>query len=58
MYVSELDRPWLETPFLFQGFCVRSEDEITALRKHCHTVVVDTRNEPERAAAAAPRAPT
>jgi len=20
MYVSELDRPWLETPFLFQGF--------------------------------------
>ena len=20
MYVSQLDRPWLETPFLFQGF--------------------------------------
>jgi putative nucleotidyltransferase with HDIG domain len=54
MYVSELDRPWLETPFLFQGFCVRSEDEIAALRKHCRNVVVDTRNEPDPAPAAAP----
>ena len=24
MYVSQLDRPWLETPFLFQGFCIRT----------------------------------
>jgi len=24
MYVAELDRPWLESPFLFQGFKVSS----------------------------------
>lgn len=45
MYVSELDRPWLETPFLFQGFYIRNQDEIDALRKHCRSVVVDTRVE-------------
>lgn len=47
MYVSELDRPWLETPFLFQGFYIRSEEEISALRRHCRSVVVDTRVENE-----------
>lgn len=41
LYVSELDRPWLETPFLFQGFKVRDDDDIAELRKHCKTVVVD-----------------
>ena len=24
MYVSRLDRPWLETPFLFQGFYIEN----------------------------------
>ncbi|MGH8250866.1 MAG: HD-GYP domain-containing protein [Steroidobacteraceae bacterium] len=43
MYVSELDRPWLETPFLFQGFYVRNQDEIAALKSHCRSIVVDTR---------------
>ena len=41
MYVSKLDRPWLETPFLFQGFYVRGEDDIVALRNHCKTVFID-----------------
>jgi HD-GYP domain-containing protein (c-di-GMP phosphodiesterase class II) len=41
MYVSELDRPWLETPFLLQGFEVREEREIAALQKHCRYVYVD-----------------
>ena len=45
MYVSELDRPWLETPFLFQGFYIRNQDEIDALRNHCRSIVVDTRIE-------------
>jgi HD-GYP domain-containing protein (c-di-GMP phosphodiesterase class II) len=45
MYVSELDRPWLETPFLFQGFYIRNQDEIIALRSHCKSVIVDTRVE-------------
>jgi hypothetical protein len=30
MYVSELDRPWLETPFLFQGFYVSNDAELAA----------------------------
>lgn len=42
MYVSELDRPWLDTPFLFQGFVIRGTEELGALRKHCRVVTVDT----------------
>lgn len=41
MYVSELDRPWLETPFLFQGFYIRSKNEIDELHEHCEFVYVD-----------------
>ncbi len=41
MYVAELDRPWEETPFLFQGFTVRSEDDIRTVQAHCRHVVVD-----------------
>src|SRR5690554_2522887 len=28
MYVSRLDRPWEDSPFLFQGFEITSRDEI------------------------------
>lgn len=45
MYVSELDRPWLETPFLFQGFYIRNEEEIKALSTHCQHVFVDSDEE-------------
>ena len=41
MYVSELDRPWLETPFLFQGFEIRSQEDIEQLRHHCKFVYID-----------------
>jgi len=44
MYVIELDRAWLGTPFDFQGFPVTSEDQIDALKAHCRSVYVD----PER----------
>lgn len=40
MYVAQLDCPWLETPFLFQGFYIRDEDEIGDLKKHCKHVHV------------------
>lgn len=43
MYVSELDRPWLETPFLLQGFEIRTDDELRELRKRCQYVYVDVR---------------
>lgn len=41
MFVSELDRPWLETPFLFQGFLVETQDELAALQEICDYVYVD-----------------
>lgn len=41
MYVSELDRPWTETPFIFQGFTIDSEAQIEELRRYCDYVLVD-----------------
>jgi putative nucleotidyltransferase with HDIG domain len=41
MYVTELDRPWRETPFLFQGFEIRTQGDIEELRQYCRQVVVD-----------------
>ena len=41
MYVSELDRPWIETPFLFQGFRITNQDELNKLAEICKFVVVD-----------------
>ncbi|MEM1111486.1 MAG: HD-GYP domain-containing protein [Pseudomonadota bacterium] len=43
MYVSSLDRPWLETPFLLQGFLIETSEEIQQLRKHCTFVYIDSR---------------
>lgn len=41
MYVAALDRPWLESPFLFQGFIVDTEEDLELLRKHCNYVFID-----------------
>jgi HD-GYP domain-containing protein (c-di-GMP phosphodiesterase class II) len=41
MYVVELDRPWLETPFLFQGFEIKTKAEIQAIRNVCEFVYID-----------------
>lgn len=41
MYVAELDRPWLETPFLFQGFYLESGEEIAELQQYCEHVYID-----------------
>jgi HD-GYP domain-containing protein (c-di-GMP phosphodiesterase class II) len=42
MYVAELDRPWVETSFLFQGFEIKTEQELRAVRDICNHVYVDT----------------
>ncbi|MBT8439831.1 MAG: HD-GYP domain-containing protein [Gammaproteobacteria bacterium] len=42
MYVSNLDRPWLDTPFLIQGFVIKDNDEISLLKKYCDHVFIDT----------------
>lgn len=41
MYVARLDRPWTETPFLFQGFFIQSQDDIDELRRICQYVYID-----------------
>jgi putative nucleotidyltransferase with HDIG domain len=41
MFVVELDRPWLGTPFLFQGFRIRTIEEIEKLKTLCDSVVID-----------------
>jgi len=41
MYVVELDRPWLETAFLFQGFVLGSAKDLKVLRDCCEFVYVD-----------------
>ncbi|MDH5611032.1 MAG: HD-GYP domain-containing protein [Gammaproteobacteria bacterium] len=42
MHVSNLDRPWLDTPFLLQGFIIEDKDDIKALQQHCQYVFIDT----------------
>jgi len=42
MYVAELDRPWVETSFLFQGFEIKTEEELRAIKDICNHVYVDT----------------
>jgi HD-GYP domain-containing protein (c-di-GMP phosphodiesterase class II) len=46
MYVIELDRPWLGTPFDFQGFPLTSEEQIEQLRRYCTIVYIDPEREP------------
>ena len=50
LYVNALDRPWVETPFAFQGFRIAGDDEIETLRAYCKYVFVDlARSEPSAA---------
>ncbi len=42
MYVASLDRPWLDTPFLIQGFFIKTDDEISLLKKYCEHIYIDT----------------
>ena len=41
MYVAELDRPWLQTPFHAHGFLLSHAEQIEALRRVCSYVYVD-----------------
>lgn len=46
MYVCELDRPWLESECLFQGFHIESEAQLQTLKngclRQCSHVFIDT----------------
>src|SRR5215211_9513168 len=41
MCVVELDRPWTDRPFMFQGFHLRTDQQLTALKKFCKHVFID-----------------
>src|SRR5437762_5876430 len=41
MFVADLDRPWVDTPFLLQGFLIEDEAQIAELRTYCDYVIVD-----------------
>jgi HD-GYP domain-containing protein (c-di-GMP phosphodiesterase class II) len=41
MYVAELDRPWIGTPFMLQGFLLEDKADIDTLISTCTFVYVD-----------------
>ena len=41
MYVSALDRPWRETPFVFQGFEITDDAQLAELKQYCEYVYID-----------------
>ncbi len=41
MFVSELDRPWLETPYIIQGILIESQNDIDKLKQYCSYVYVN-----------------
>lgn len=42
MYISELDRPWKETNFLFQGFEVTDDAMLSEINALCEYVFIET----------------
>lgn len=41
MYVARLDRSWTDSPFLFQGFVIKTAEELAKLQELCKFVFVD-----------------
>jgi HD-GYP domain-containing protein (c-di-GMP phosphodiesterase class II) len=42
VYIHALDRPWTETPFMFQGFVLNTDAQLQALQQYCKKVFIDT----------------
>jgi HD-GYP domain-containing protein (c-di-GMP phosphodiesterase class II) len=55
MYIFELDRPWTDTPFKFQGFVLEDEEQLETLKKYCRKVYVDQDKAPDPADRFAPK---
>lgn len=45
MFVAELDRPWSESSFLFQGFTIEKNSDLEMLRECCKFVYIDVSEE-------------
>lgn len=41
MYVAELDKDWLDSPFLYQGFLIENHDDIHLLEQECQFVWIE-----------------
>lgn len=41
LYVTRLDRPWIESPFTFQGFAIQHAEELSQLQQLCTRVYVE-----------------
>lgn len=42
MFVTKLDKPWKDSPFLFQGFLIENAQTIEQLKDECEYVYIDT----------------
>ncbi len=49
MFVADLDRPWIDTPFLLQGFLIEDEEQLRQVIDCCQWVMID----PQRSLGAA-----
>ena len=43
MYIAELDRPWIDSPFLLEGFVLEEQADLDVLQTLCNHVFIDTR---------------
>lgn len=41
MFVCQLDKPWEDSPFMFEGFEIETDADLEAVRKHCEFVYID-----------------
>jgi HD-GYP domain-containing protein (c-di-GMP phosphodiesterase class II) len=41
MFICELDRPWLDSPFLIQGFLLNTQQKIIEVQRVCRYVYID-----------------
>ncbi|HEV2332612.1 MAG TPA: HD-GYP domain-containing protein [Gammaproteobacteria bacterium] len=61
MYVAELDKPWEQSSFLFQGFEIETDEDLAKLKEECRTVVIEETEASKaavaKATAARPAAP-
>ena len=57
MYIAELDRPWTDTPFVFQGFVLQRPEQLETLKKFCKSVVVDQERSVQDAPSSGPSSP-
>ncbi len=41
MFVADLDRPWIDTPFLLQGFLIEDREQLDQVVECCSWVMID-----------------